>query len=240
MGRGIGFAGRKMSRPGDVPLFLYTPDTTPLHRCPALIKLGALFLTAPLAFAAEGPFLIALSAAMALACALSRPRLGEIIRLFRVVLGYGFLMAAFTLIGRPFTREIARAGLADTAKYLWRLSVVVLSGSVFYRTTSGIELRDALTAVRARVVSWFPPLGRLPDPVFSLSLTLIFIPRVFAAWTALDRAWVARGGNGSGRRNPITRAWREGRKLIILMPVLLSNLLSMAEATERALRNRTN
>ena len=227
-----------MSGPGDPPLFLYTRGDTLLHRVPAGAKLVALFLAAPLAFAFDGVPLAALGAALVLATALSRPRAGEIVSLFRVVLGYGVLMAAFTLVGRPLSGEVAREALANTALYLLRLSVVVLSSGVFYRTTSGVELREALYSFRRRLVTLVPPLALVPDPVPSLSLTLLFIPRVFAAWTALDRAWIARGGNGPADGNPLARAWRGGKKLGILLPVLVTNLLTMAETTERAMLNR--
>ncbi len=228
-----------MSRPGDPPLFLYGAADTALHRVGAGVKLVALLLIAPFAFASGPHVLAALSAALAVATALSRPNPGELLRLARVVAGYGILMAAFRLAGRPVTRAAALEGLSETALYLWRLALVTVSGGVFYRTTSGIEIREALTRARARVVSLIPPLARLPDPVLSLSLTMIFIPRVFAVWTALDRSWLARGGECRVRRNPFARAYHGGRKLVILLPVLVSNLLSMAETTERAMRNRS-
>ncbi len=228
-----------MSRPGDPPLFLYAAADTPLHRVGAGVKLVALLLTAPFAFSAGVLPLACLTAFLAIATALSRPSGGEILRLARVIAGYGVLMAVFTLAGRPLSIETARVGLSDTALYLWRLALVTLSGSAFYRTTSGFEIRETLTSARDRVVSLLPPLARLPDPVLSLSLTIIFVPRVFAVWTALDRAWMARGGEGARGGNPFARAVRGGKKLVILLPVLVSNLLSMAETTERAMRNRT-
>jgi energy-coupling factor transporter transmembrane protein EcfT len=104
---------------------------------------------------------------------------------------------------------------------------------LFFKTTTGMELREALCVIEEKLrgaLKKIPCLGRRvsEEARFSKIFTvfLSFIPSVFEAWNRAERAWQARGGkNGS-------------RKIAALVPALFSVCLYAAWLKARALAAR--
>lgn len=227
------------------PLFGYRPGATVLHRTPVSLKFPALMLATILVFSLSWKFLLPLSAA-ALLCAYAgkletRGRSGALKLLAMWVLFIGF----FRMVGKPLQQETLLPELIETVLYGWRLGVVMLAGAVFYETTSGLEIRDSFSRAEeglnraAAALSRALPVLRKRPPLtvprfaFVFSLTIIFIPRIFDAWEALETAWQARGGSSlKGFRGAY-------RKISTLLPLLVIRLLSVAADTDRAIRNRS-
>lgn len=228
--RGISYGRASVSAERFVPLFRYTPRSSPLHRTPAPIKLIALIALAPAVFFAPVPILAAISGFLVLLVPLARIEGRTVLRSFGFILKYGAFVLIFRLIGKPLRTEILLPELREGLFYIWRLAAILTAGTVFYESTSGSEIRETLSLPRRFLIRLRPSLSRLPDIAFELSLTIIFIPRVFEVWTDLDRAWAARGGRLSSGRL---------RKMRILLPLLIIQLFEMAGTTARAIRNRS-
>ncbi len=213
-----------------IPLFRYTPRSSPVHRTPAPIKMLLLLALAPAVFFGPTALLATLTALLAILFPLARVGGRVILRSFGFILKYGIFVLAFRLVGKSLRPEILLSELRESLFYLWRLSSILMAGTIFYESTSGSEIRRALSLPRTFLIRIHPSLSRLPDIAFELSLTIIFIPRVFEVWTNLDRAWAARGGAHSAGRL---------RKMRILLPLLVIQLFEMAGTTARAISNRS-
>lgn len=224
-------------------LFGYRPGDSPIHRIPAHIKLAALLPCTAAVFALGIPALAGLTVVMlvlSLAAGITFP---VFLRNTRIILIYGILVALFRFTGKPLNGEPWLAEAAESALYLWRLFLVMLTGTLFYETTSTLEIRHALAdfqewvsallsrAVKLTGIKVKSP--ELPDIAFLLSLTFTFIPRIFATQALLEDAWDAR--SGKAHRNPVAAI----RRVTVLIPLLVSKLLALAADTERAIRNRS-
>lgn len=137
----------------------------------------------------------------------------------------------------------AQSFLGMHGLYLWRLAAALLAGTVFYETTGTLAIRDAVDAICSVPDALYRRYNRTAQPngdakhnsfALLLTLTLIFIPRVFSAWNALNRSWEARGGKTTAPR--IGLLWR---RLVFLVPALIAVLLETARDTARAMQNRT-
>jgi energy-coupling factor transporter transmembrane protein EcfT len=225
-------------------LFSYRSIVSAIHRVPAGVKLACMIAATIAAFSGSIVVLGGITAAIALAAALAKTRPASIFGNFRIILFYGLFIVVFRFVGVRIDRAIVETGLVESGIYLWQLTVVLFAGTVFYETTSTLEILHTLAAIQQRIGWVFSPFIRLfqritgrepgfPDVAFLLSLTISFIPRVFAAWTDLDRAWAARGGT-------IHRGLRATfRRITLLVPMLIALLLAVAADTERAIRNRS-
>ena len=103
-----------------------------------------------------------------------------------------------------------------------RLVVSMAYTSIFFRTTSHLEMRQSLEKIESCITFGHSKL------TFSkaFALFLNFLPQLFAIWNSLDLAWRARGGK------------RTVRKIIALLPVFISLSLKKANQTLLALKNR--
>jgi energy-coupling factor transporter transmembrane protein EcfT len=190
-------------------VFKYKTIRGPLHRLPATLKL---FLLLPLSvFCLSLPSLglaagIAATVAMAFLCGFTlREQLTDLKpAAFYAALMYG-LSVFSTLVENTEARQPQTwvAALAPRPEFMivsLRLAFVVQLSSLLFRSTSPIELRDALAAIERFIrVKVF----RLPlQYKFSgtLSLFLCFIPAIFEIWTAVNLAWKARAGKGGTRK----------------------------------------
>ncbi len=227
----------------NVTLFGYRPANTPIHRAPAIGKLAALAVSGVCAFAPHPAFPLAIGAILVIAAVLAKVPLSSHRRNLGIVLGYTVLIAAFRFIGPLPDGDTLIAGLAETGIYVSRLAIALLAGTVFYETTSSLDLRNALYGIQrlfARATRRLPYLRRAEadTPAFDFallfSLTISFIPRVFESWDSLNRSWDARGGKARrGVRGALAR-------VSALIPLLIINLLGVASVTERAIRNRSS
>ncbi len=105
---------------------------------------------------------------------------------------------------------------------LTRIIVAMAYTSVFFRTTSHREIREALEKVELFVTFGHSKLG-FPK---SFALFLNFLPQLFSIWANLDKAWRARQGK------------RGIRKILVLMPVFISLSIKKANDTLLSIKNR--
>ena len=214
-----------------LPLFRHQPGNTIVHRLPAGVKLIILMVLTILVFSGNRHFLIGAGGVTLLAAAVSRLRIAALLRLLKIVLFYGIFIAIVRIAGKE--RSTWMYELSGTLMYLWKLATVFTAGMVFFETTTGVAVHGVLSSVRNALSRLVPGTIRIPDFPRSFSLMLLFIPRIFDSWTALSRAWDARGGS-------LKRSLPAGvRKIITLVPLLIISLLDVADTTDRAIRNRS-
>jgi hypothetical protein len=101
----------------------------------------------------------------------------------------------------PALASAALLPRADFLRAVLRLTLVVQLSALLFRTTSSIEIREALVNLERRIrliLKHLPLLGKAistrPRFLQNISLFLSFIPEIFETWTAFDLAWKARGG----------------------------------------------
>lgn len=224
------------------PLFRFNPVITPIHKIPALAKLCALIAVSIGAFCTE--LIVPLLAGVALVslAMFAKIPLSSHLKNVRILLWYALFIIVFRFAGPLPPIDAIGKGLAESGLYLFRLALVLLAGTVFYETTSTLEIRNALYTIQnaiARVTRRFRATGskktsHLPDVALLLSLTITFIPRIFDSWIRLNHSWDARGGNlHHGFRAAIKR-------ITTLVPLLIISLLAVASDTDRAIRNRSD
>jgi len=222
-------------------------ERSPLRRIPAIAKLAFMLVVSFLAFA--NPLIIPAYTGIALVFLALFARLPISLHLknIKILMWYTVFIVVFRFAGPLPTLAAWRTGLFDSGIYIGRLALVLLAGTIFYETTSTLEIRHALYSIQGALYSLgsriFPKKGRndpsrdipSPDPDIALlfSLTISFIPRIFATWSSLNLAWNARGGNLD---RGIVGAWRRST---ILVPLLIVSLLEVASVTDRAIRNRS-
>lgn len=224
------------------PLFRFSPVETPVHRIPTILKLLGLVASSILIFSGNPLVPAGTGIALAILALVSRIPLSAHLKNIRILFFYTAFILIFRFLGPIPTHEALLAGLMDSARYLGRLSLVLLAGTVFYETTSGLAIRNALYDIQHTLGRFFSRILRalrisrkpeFPDVALLLSLTISFIPRIFETWTVLNLAWDARGGK---LHRGLPGAWK---RFTVLVPLLLVSLLAVAAETDRAIRNRS-
>ncbi|HNY20559.1 MAG TPA: energy-coupling factor transporter transmembrane component T [Treponemataceae bacterium] len=225
----------------DIALFSYRPIQTPIHRVPATVKL-AIMLTLDIAIFScpltiLAPILGGITLFLAITALVARLRPAVALKNLRILLSFGIFIVLFKFAFVAHNPESIRSGLLDTGIYLWQLGTVLFTGSIFYETTSSLEIHHALSAIQNVIAYGFNLItrkkARVPDIALQLSLTIHFIPRIFSAWNALNDAWDARGGN----RNKNFASYL--RRINHLVPLLIAKLLTVAIDTDLAVKNRS-
>ena len=173
-----------------LPLGIYHPGSTLLHRIPAGPKLGLLFAYSILVVALRGPWppLTALGFSIALAV-WARVPLGTLWRGLRPILLVVAVLGAFQLWQRgwPLATEIAATMLA-----------LVVAATVFTATTPMDAMLDAIT----RGLMPFRRFGVNPGRVaLTFSLMIGAIPQIFTIAHETREAAKARGLERSARAN---------------------------------------
>lgn len=225
------------------PLFRFSPVETPVHRIPTILKLLGLVASSILVFSDNLLVPAGTGIGLAFLAFMSRIPFSAHLKNLRILVFYAAFILVFRFAGPIPAHEALISGLEDSARYLGRLFLILLAGTVFYETTSSLEIRNALydmqrageraftRILRALRISRKP---ELPDVALLLSLTISFIPRIFETWTILNLAWNARGGK---LHRGISGAWK---RFTVLVPLLIVSLLAVAAETDRAIRNRSS
>jgi energy-coupling factor transporter transmembrane protein EcfT len=225
-------------------LFRYRPALTPVHRIPAGFKFAAL-LAVTVSVSSSGISLLSVLSTLILALsATAKVPAHSHIANARIIFLYFLMVCAFRFIGKPLNDENFPAQAKVTVVYIWQLALVLLSGTVFYETTSALEIRHMLAGIQKSaqkaINAIYSILFRtskkkpdLPDIAFLLSLTITFIPRIFDSWSLMNRAWDARGGR---EKRGFAGAWS---RFTVLVPALFLKLFAVASDTDRAIRNRS-
>ncbi|MGI5173663.1 hypothetical protein H0R92_08690 [Treponema sp. OMZ 840] len=193
------------------PLFAYRSGNSLIHKMPALIKLILLFLL-PAAVFFIPPlycfFYIFINSAAAFYAGFSLRRQ---IKDLKPIAYYAFFLALTHIV----SFLIGESGsVKPLIALILRLTCAIQISSLFFSTTTSLELKQALEKVLPKSISL----------IFTLFLT--FIPLLFSVWAQLDLSWKAR----AGKNGP--------KKLFVLFPVFISTALFKAQNLFYALQNR--
>jgi energy-coupling factor transporter transmembrane protein EcfT len=225
-------------------LFSYRSGTTFVHKTPAGIKFILLICLTVAVFTAGNIPLEAASILLVVFFLAARVPVKVFFYNFRVLFWYSVMIYFFRFAGKPYEPDLFGQEMAETGRYVWQIAAVLVAGTIFYETTSSLEIRYFFSSVQSAIQQGIDSLfhrilrkklksSGLPDIALLLSLTITFIPRIFEAWTTLNHAWDARGGNA--HKNPAGAF----RRFSVLVPALLTKLFAVAFDTDRAVRNRS-
>ena len=198
--------------------FSYKPGNSVFHKCPAVVKLLLLPVLSVLIFSLP----VWLAATLILLLFFSelalRFSMREIFADLKIILYYAFLLVVIKLCLRQFDKE--------TFVMLARLLCMFMLASLFFRTSSSLQLREGLEQIERAVRR---VLHLKPGTTISqtLSLVLCFIPMVSKNWNQARLAWAARGGKVSLKM------------YVVLLPVFFSVGMKQAWNTARAMSLRT-
>lgn len=231
--------------------FAFEPGRSALARLHPLAKLAFLLAATSAAMQARTAVLLTLIG-LALAFSIRIPRAGSapLRAIALLALFAGLVRGIFPGDGRLFDSST----LPGSGLYAARLFGVYLFSRLFYATTRVSEIGDWLTAaVRALRTGWqrfraalsgaakraeLNAAGRLPssrapsilsDPGMLFSMVLLFLPRIFDAYTRVREAGEVRGISLS-RKN-------SGRSLVMLEHLIVESL-TIAFRTSLAMRLR--
>jgi biotin transport system permease protein len=173
-----------------LPLGIFHPGTTALHRIPAGPKLGLLFGYSVVAVALHGPWLPLAALAFSVGLAVwARLPAGTLWRGLRPILLVVAILGAFQLWQRgwPVATEVMTTMLA-----------LVVAAAVFTATTAMDTMLDAIT----RGLTPFQRFGVNPGKVaLAFSLMIGAIPHIFSIAHETREAAMARGLERSARAN---------------------------------------
>ena len=214
-----------------VKLFGYRSGSSFLHKCDARIKLVSLFVL--------GTFVFILPRNAALACialffALSpviRFPMKEILSSLKPLVYYALILYSSSIVSAFFAHAPFPLPFIPSERdivILCRLALAFLIANAVYRTTSPLELREAVESIERGVVRILRKKTEYRRLLFSesLSLLIVLIPEVFDVWQAVFRAWKARRG-------------KKGIRMIItLFPVFISVCMKRTYVTALALKAR--
>ena len=220
--------------------FSYRHGTSPLHRCPAGIKLPALLLLGSLTFL--GPEFLGLSLLLLLAgSVVARVPVRHLFMLPKplfVLTVLVLLLRAFdpggsvavpelSLFGHVFPAWeipfIGMEGLRAGFEAALRIAATFALAGLFFAVTTIGELRRSLARAELRLR------GRKSGTAYAslgLSLMLGFVPRFFQVWETANLACDARG-HGRGFR-----------RLLLLLPLVTERMMEAAADTVLALEAR--
>lgn len=214
-----------------VKLFGYRSGSSFLHKCDARIKLISLFVL--------GTFVFLLPRNAALACIVLffmlspaiRFPMKEILSSLKPLVYYALILYSSSIVSALFAHAPFPLPFIPSERdivILCRLALAFLIANAVYRTTSPLELREAVESIERGVVRIFWKKTEYRRLLFSesLSLLIVLIPEVFAVWQAVFRAWKARRG-------------KKGIRMIItLFPVFISVCMKRTYVTALALKAR--
>lgn len=197
-------------------LFSYRATKSVLNRTPALIKLLFLFAVPVTVLISSVGVCLILIAAIALLAALGRIRPRDFLRDQKPVVFYSLMIVTLDVLSFLLFHKNESIITMRSLHMILRLLCAMEAASVFFRTTSSFEIREALS------------FGHPDNPVSDMfALFLSFLPQVFETWTELDLAYTARGGkSGPG-------------KVLRLIPLLITMSMKKAGTTYLALLNRS-
>lgn len=126
-------------------------------------------------------------------------------------------MFSFSFVG-------IRAGIL----YTIRLGTVSLLALITFETTTRLQIQDSFETLESLLQKIFPPFRKIPFAL-AISVTIGFIPEIFATWNKIQKA--------SAARIPCKKLSVVRRIEIFLAQIsaLFSCMLSKAEQTRRAL-----
>ncbi|MDR3019273.1 MAG: energy-coupling factor transporter transmembrane protein EcfT [Treponema sp.] len=219
-------------------VFRYKTVKGPLHKLPALLKL-LLLLPLSIFCMSLPPLWLAVGIAIAVISAfLCKFTLRELLTDLKPAALYAALMYILSVfsglfelfadagtislsIFYPFNLAALSAILLPRPDFLriaLRLVLIIQISALLFRTTSSLEIRQALPQTR-----FFKTRFIQTRFIQTLALFLSFIPEIFSTWSSINLAWKARGG-------------KEGiRKIKAVVFILISISMEKAAVKSKAL-----
>jgi energy-coupling factor transport system permease protein len=206
-----------------LPIGMYVPGNSILHRLDPRVKTGATLLLMAIPFAMHGLWgHVVLSAFVVMAVLLSGVPLGALAHTLRTVFWIAFLMFflyLFTTPGEPLVAlgsiAITRQGVLAAGAQIYRLCLLVIIASLLTFTTSPIQLTHGLEEMLSPLER-----ARLPvrELVMVLTIALRFVPTLQEEIDKIAKAQRARGADFR-TGGPLRRA----RNLVpIFVPIFVS------------------
>lgn len=211
------------------PILSYQKRNSLIHRTPALLKLLALLGIAVALYLTGLEIHGILFAVSLVAVLISSISFKDFLYDLKPVTFYGLFIAVVEVVGAMFYGGNLLESFGDgmwktnsSVLLVSRLVVAMSYTSLFFRTTSNLEIRQSLERVELAVSFGHSRLS------FSraFALFLNFLPQLFAIWANLDKAWKARCGK------------RGIRKILVLLPVFITLSMKKANDTLMSLKNR--
>lgn len=211
------------------PILSYQKRNSLIHRTPALLKLLALLGIAVALYLTGLKIHGILFAVSLVAVLISSISFKDFLHDLKPVTFYGLFIAVVEVVGAMLYGGNLWESFGDgmwktnsSVLLVSRLVVAMSYTSLFFRTTSNLEIRQTLERVELTVSFGHSRLS------FSraFALFLNFLPQLFAIWANLDKAWKARCGK------------RGIRKILVLLPVFITLSMKKANDTLMSLRNR--
>jgi biotin transport system permease protein/energy-coupling factor transport system permease protein len=197
-------------------IFRYKATRGILQRLPAGLKLLLFLPLSAFCFSLPLPFLASAIAALALLASLCGFSPGEQFCDLKPAAFYALLMYTLSVFSALLeAREAMPPSSLAIALFMpkrdfllsaLRLAVIVQLSALLFRSTSSLEIREALAGLERRIrcgLSRIPLLQKIslkPRAAQSIALFAGFIPEIFATWAQLDLAWAARGGKPDKRK----------------------------------------
>ena len=197
-------------------LFSYKAANSVLHRTPTLIKI--LFLLAVPITVSLCPVevSIVLIAVIPLLAVLGKVRFRDFLKDLKPAVYYSLMIVTIDVLSFLLFDRTRSIVTTRSLELTLNLICAMEASSVFFRTTSSFEIREALS------------FGHPGNPVSDMfALFLSFLPQVFETWTQLDLAYRSRGGKGGPA------------KVLRLIPILITMSMKKAGTTYLALLNRS-
>lgn len=211
------------------PILSYQKRNSLIHRTPALLKLLALLGIAVALYLTGLEIHGILFAVSLVAVPISGISFKDFLHDLKPVTFYGLFIAVVEVVGAMLYGGNLLESFGDgmwktnsSVLLVSRLVVAMSYTSLFFRTTSNLEIRQSLERVELAVSFGHSRLS------FSraFALFLNFLPQLFSIWANLDKAWKARCGK------------RGIRKILVLLPVFITLSMKKANDTLLSLRNR--
>lgn len=208
-------------------LFAYRRERTPLHRIPAGAKL--LFLIALCIFTFSGGLITtAICLIITAVLFIVSGHHKESLKPVKFVLIIGIMVTLLRMLHGNI-QEGVYAGALYTVRFL----ITAIAAQIIFETTSSLEIKEAVEALQNRIACVFPPIKKW-NPALALSLSINFIPQVFATWNRVHTAAKARGVEA--KKGPVHTTRAAYNQIL----AFFSCLLYQAETKRKALLNRSN
>lgn len=121
--------------------------------------------------------------------------------------------------------------LVSSMLYVFRFFVTSASALIVFETTSRLEIFDAFNSIEKKATKFFPAVKRFKIAL-TLSITISFIPEIFASWSDINLAAAARSEHG---KKSISCFFRN---ITAEFFALFYNMIDYAEQLRKASMNR--
>ena len=215
------------------PIFSFQKRKSLTHNCPALIKLVLLLAVAIITYRTSLIFHVSFLVLAIVLTLASHISFKDFLHDLKPICYYSIFIIVLELISSLlFGGFPSFASLEPGSKNYWtndnsvllisRLLVTMAYASLFFRTTSNLELQESMEKVEYAITFGHSNLAFSK----SFALFLNFLPQLFAIWNKLDKTWRARQGK------------RGIRKILVLIPVFITLSIKKANDTLLSLLNR--